>query len=347
MQEAIEASRPRIGRPERKSWAGTTCLAGVVVSLGMPCLSGCDKKRDPDNAAASTAPSEKKHEPFRIGVSQANLGEPYRVQMNADIQASAAKHPGLELIFKDAQNDSLRQRAQVEELLSEGIDLLIISPKESAPLTAPVARVHERGIPVVVLDRRVDGDAFTTFIGADNRQIGRAAGRWIAETLHGEGKIVELEGLMTSSPARDRHEGILAGLDRENHPGLDVVFTADTQWLEPNARREMESALASHAKIDLVYAHNDPGAHGAYLAAKAADRQKEMKFVGIDALPHEGQRYVKEGLLDVTFLYPTCGHEAIDAALDIRAGRKLPREITLGTRIFTRDNVARGGEAIE
>jgi ribose transport system substrate-binding protein len=152
---------------------------------------------------------------------------------------------------------------------------------------------------------------------------------------------------MTSSPARDRHEGFLAGLGRDEHPGIEIVFSADTQWLEPNARREMESALSAHARIDLVYAHNDPGAHGAYLAARAAGRQDEMKFVGIDALPHEGRRYVNEGLLDVTFLYPTCGKEAIEVALDLRAGKQPPREITLGTRIFTRENLEAGGEAID
>lgn len=329
--------------PVRRLTAPWWC---ALLLLALP---GCDEKETsgPVAAAAGAGSAARgKAPPYRIGVSQSNLGEPYRVQMNADLKGEAAKHPGLQLIFKDAQNDSLRQRAQVEELMSEGIDLLLISPKESAPLTGPVARVFEQGIPVVVLDRRVDGQAFTTFIGGDNRQIGRAAGAWVAKALGGQGKVVELQGLMTSSPARDRHEGFLAGLGRDEHPGIDIVFSADTQWLEPNARREMESALSAHARIDLVYAHNDPGAHGAYLAARAAGREGEMKLVGIDALPHEGRRYVREGLLDVTFLYPTCGKEAIEVALLIRAGKRPPREITLDTRIFTRENLESGGEAI-
>ncbi|HKO93944.1 MAG TPA: substrate-binding domain-containing protein, partial [Polyangiaceae bacterium] len=241
-------------------------------------------------SGAGMAPPAKAAARFLIGVSQSNLGEPYRVQMNADLAREAKAHPEIELIFKDAQNDSLRQRAQVEELVSQGIALLIISPKESAPLTAPVARVYDQGIPVIVLDRRVEGDRFTSFIGPDNRQIGQAAGKWVVATFGGKAKIVELEGLMTSSPARERHEGFWEGVERKRHPGVEAVFTADTQWLEPNARREMESALAAHSHIDLVFAHNDPGAHGAYLAAKAAGREQEMKFLGIDALPHEGVR---------------------------------------------------------
>jgi ribose transport system substrate-binding protein len=108
----------------------------------------------------------------------------------------------------------------------------------------------------------------------------------------------------------------------------------------------MESALARAEDIDLVYAHNDPGAHGAYLAAKAADREDEIMFVGIDALPHEGVMYVRQGVLDATFQYPTGGAEAIEVALKILAGEDVPKEITLGSRVFTKDNVETGGEPI-
>ena len=319
------------------------------MALGL--LSACDRKAAPDapaiGAAAGAASTPGAVRPFVIGVSQSNLGEPYRVQMNADLARQAQAHPELTLVFKDAQNDSLRQRAQVEELVSQGVQLLIISPKESAPLTAPVASVYARGIPVIVLDRRLEGDRFSMFIGPDNRRIGRAAGQWVANALGGKGQIVEFEGLMTSSPARERHEGFWAGLDRQQHPGIEVLFTADTQWLEPNARREMESALAANPHIDLVFAHNDPGAHGAYLAAKAAGREKEMKFVGIDALPQEGVQYVRDGWLNVTFAYSTCAQEAIDSALALRDGRPVPRELIVGTRRFEAGNVEQGGAPLE
>jgi ribose transport system substrate-binding protein len=281
-----------------------------------------------------------------IGMSQCNLGEPWRQQMNADIKNAAAAHPELQVIFKDAQNDSLAQRAHVEEFVSQKVDLIVISPREAAALTRPVAQAYEAGVPVIVLDRAVLGDKFTCFIGADNRQIGRAAGEWIRKTLGGKGKIVELEGLMTSTPGQDRHTGFREGLDAAKNPGLEVVFEADMKWLEPDARREMESALARFPRIDLVYAHNDPGAHGAWLAARAAGREKEMRFVGIDALPHEGLRYVRQGVLDATFEYPTGGREAIETALRILAGEKVPKKIVLGSRLYTRENVDAGGAKV-
>lgn len=319
----------------------------VAALLGICCLvgSGCKREKAPEQAPESTESAESVKMPraYVIGVSQCNLGEPWRVQMNTDIGQAAMKHRELEVRWKDAQNDSLRQRAQVEELVAQKIDLLIISPKESAPLTKPVADVYKKGIPVIVLDRAVEGDDYTTFIGADNKRIGREAGKY-ALKLVGPGKnVVELKGLMTSTPGRDRNQGFREGIG----DGEKIVFEADMAWLEPNARKEMESALAANKKIDLVYAHNDPGAHGAYLAAKAAGREKEMKFIGIDALPHEGVRYVREGILDATFLYPTGGAEAIDVALAIFAGKKPEKKITLGTRLFTKENVDKGGEAIQ
>ncbi len=279
---------------------------------------------------------------FTIGMSQCNLGEPWRVQMNADIRAAAAKHPDLKVIFKDAQNDTLKQRSQVEEFVSAKVDLLIISPKEAQPLTEPVARAFEAGIPVIVLDRAVLGDKFTCFIGADNKKIGRAAGEWLVKKLGGKGKIVELKGLMTSIPGQDRHTGFREGIAGS---GLEVVFEADMKWLEPDSRKEMESALARFDHIDAVYGHNDPGAHGAYLAAKAAGRDGII-FVGIDGLPQEGVAYVAQGILDATFRYPTGGDEAIETALKIFHGEKVPQKIVLGTRLFEKSNVASGGSAV-
>lgn len=312
-----------------------------VIFIGLTIASGCGKK---ERAATGEEGQEKVGYKWTIGMSQCNLGEPWRVQMNQDIKNEAAKHPVLRVVYKDAQNDSLKQRAQIEEFISAGVDLIVVSPKEAAPLTQPVAAAYEKGIPVIVLDRRVLGDKYTCFIGADNKIIGNAAGRWIVEKLGGKGKVIELKGLMTSTPGQDRHTGFREGIDGS---GLEVIFEADMKWLEPSARKEMESALARYTQIDLVYAHNDPGAHGAYLAAKAVNRENEMMFVGIDALPHEGQIYVKQGILAASFEYPTGGKEAIQMALDILRGKNVPKEITLSSKVFTLENIDLGGELLK
>ena len=313
----------------------TVMVAAIIVTM-----TGCGKQASKNNSGAE----EKAAAKWTIGMSQCNLGEPWRVQMNADIRRAAELNPDIEVVFKDAQNDALRQRAHVEEFVRSGVDVLIISPKEAAPLTQPVADAYKAGIPVIVLDRRVLGDDYTTFIGADNKKIGAAAGKWIVKKLGGSGKLVELKGLMTSTPGQDRHAGFTQGIAGS---ALEIIFEADMKWLEPNARQEMESALARFDRIDLVYAHNDPGAHGAYLAAKAAGRENEMMFVGIDGLPQEGQVYVKQGVLAASFEYPTGGAEAVAAALEILNGGQVPRETTLRSRVFTPENVEQGGEWLE
>src|SRR5579859_5956064 len=310
-------------------------IAGMV-------LTGCNKA-EPESSAKSDS-GKKAKSSYTIGMSQCNLGEPWRAEMNAQIKAAADKHPNLTVVFKDAQNDTLKQRAHVEEFVSAGVDLIIISPKEAQPLTDPVARAMGAGIPVIVLDRRLLGDKYTCFIGADNKKIGHAAGEWILKKLNGKGKVVELKGLMTSTPGQDRHSGFREGIAGS---GIEIIFEADMKWLEPDARKEMESALARFSHIDCVYAHNDPGAHGAYLAAKAAGREKEMIFVGIDALPHEGVAYVTQGILDATFQYPTGGAEAINAALKILDGQTVPKEITLGSRVFDKETIAQGGQELK
>jgi ribose transport system substrate-binding protein len=283
-----------------------------------------------------------------IGFSQCNLGEPWRRQMNDDIEAAAKKHPEIKLIEKDAQNNPATQQDQVKEFVDLGVDLIIISPKEARPLTKPVADAMDAGIPVIVLDRAIEGDNYTCFIGGDNVKIGEEAGKYMVKLLGGKGNIVELQGLTTSVPEGDRHNGFMKGIKGSQ---IKIIFSADCKWLEPEAQKEMASALSRFPgakEIDAVYGHNDPSAHGAYTAAKneGKGREKTIKFIGIDALPHEGVRYVKEGILSATLQYPTGGELAIETALKILKGEKVPKKIALGTRLFTKENVENGGQPL-
>ncbi|NLV45987.1 MAG: substrate-binding domain-containing protein [Candidatus Hydrogenedentes bacterium] len=318
----------------------TGLLCAVLCVLVAATLGACSKPA-PDQAASDAAPAD---QTFTVGMSQCNLGEPWRVQMNSDIEAEAKKHPELRVIFKDAQNQTTIQQNHVREFVSQGVDLIIVSPLEAAPLTGPIAEAYKGGIPVIVLDRAVLGEDFTMFIGADNVRIGEAAGRWIKNRLNGAGKVVELKGLMTSIPGQDRNAGFRKGIEGS---AIEVIFEADMRWLQPNAQSEMESALTRFPEIDLVYAHNDPGAYGAYLAAKAAGREQQMLFVGIDGLPQEGMAYVEQGILSVTFEYPTGGREAVQYALSILQGETVSKKVVLPSRFYTKENLAQGGELLE
>lgn len=312
--------------------------AGAVVALGAVGFTGCD-----DNDETTALGGGNGEATYTIGLSQANLAEPYRVQMNQDIEAAIAKYPNLKLIAKDAAKDSNKQRTHIEEFISQGVDLILISPNEPAPLTPPVAKAMAAGIPVIVLDRRLAGDDYTSFIGADNYTIGKAAGEWIVNELGGSGNVVELQGMMSTTPAQQRHQGFVDAIEGS---GINVVFATDMRWDQSVAKSEMESALSRVQDIDLVYAHNDPGAYGAYLAAQAAGRADDIKFVGIDALQTEGRAYVQQGILDASFEYPTGGEKAVELARQILAGESVPKEVTLESRYFTPENIDQGGEPV-
>ncbi|RYG26819.1 hypothetical protein EON82_01875 [bacterium] len=314
-------------------------LVGCGSSSSTSSSGGTDTSASTTSGGGSTEGKK-----FRIGMCQSNNGEPYRVQMNADLAAAAKEHPEIELIVKDAQNDSLKQRSQLEEFVQDKVDLIMISPKEAVPLTQPVEKAMDAGIPVIVIDRPITSDKYTAFIGADNKKIGKALGEWLKAKLKPGAQIVELEGLMTTPVAQDRHNGFLEGMK-----GTDAktLATVEMQFLEPNARKEMDSLLARFPKIDAVYAHNDPGAHGAYLAAKAVGREKEMMFLGIDALPNEGVKYVEQGILAASFQYPTGGKEAIETALKILKKESFEKKMTLESKFFTPDNVKSGGELVK
>jgi len=277
---------------------------------------------------------------FVIGFSQANKAEPWRTWMDVTLMKYAAQHPQLQIAYADAQQDNSKQVADVENFFRQRVDLLIISPNEAKPLTGVVKRVFESGIPVIVLDRSIEGDSYTTFIGANNREIGKAAGEYAAQLLSGKGNVVEIKGLPGSTPAIDRSEGFREAVAA--HPGIKIVADPVADWLRDKGREQAEAALRANEKIDLVYGHNDPMAMGAYLAATAMNRAAGLKIIGIDGLPgpEGGAKAVLDGKLDATFLYPNCGKEAIDTALKILNKEQTPRKITPSTERITKENAA-------
>lgn len=279
---------------------------------------------------------------YVIGMSQANVAEPYRQRMDDDIRAAAKEVSQFDVKFADAAQDNAKQVADVENYLTQQIDLLIISPNEAKPLTAVVKKAFDKGIPVIVLDRKVEGDAYTTFIGGDNVEIGREAGKFVAtKLLPNGGSVVEIKGLAGATPQAERNQGFADGI--KGNPKIKVIGTASGDWLREKGQAQMDALLKAHPKIDVVYAHNDPMAEGAYLSAKAVGREKEMKFIGIDALPipSGGIKAVEQGRLSATFTYPTNGREAIAAAKKILVDcGTVEKSQILPTRLIDKTNAA-------
>jgi ribose transport system substrate-binding protein len=281
---------------------------------------------------------------WKVGFSQCTTLEPWRVQFNKDIQAEAKNHPDIELVITDGQDKTEKQVADCENLVVQQVNVLLISPKESAGLTGVVEKAIDAKIPVIVLDRNVDTKRITQFIGGDNALIGRAAGEHAVKLLGGPGKaqgnVVEIWGGMGTQPAHDRHDGFHAFTDKES--GIKYLLNNQSgDWKQDQAYNIMTTALRNNEKIDLIYGHNDPMAYGAYLAAKDAGRDKDIKFIiGIDGLPDEGVTWVSKGQLTATFLYATPGAEGLRQAAKLLRGEKLEPVITLPTMLITKENAS-------
>jgi ribose transport system substrate-binding protein len=266
--------------------------------------------------------------------------------MDKDIKANAEKHPEIKLQMRDAQNEVQRQISHVQEFVASKMDVIIISPKDTS-LTKVVSEAYKAGIPVIVLDRKVEGEDYTTFIGADNRVIGAAVGKWAKENLKGKGSVVELKGLGTTIAAKDRSEPFhdaIKGTD------IKIVYEADMEWLGDKAREKMQAALARNSAKGFdtarVRRERPRGNSGVLRREGGGERERnDVRRRGCSAARGCGCR--QEGVLNATFEYPNGAKEAIELATKIAAGEKGPKAITLGTRLYTQDNADKGGVEVK
>jgi ribose transport system substrate-binding protein len=326
----------------KRIWALALVL---LLSLGLVPGSAAQGTPEGESAGGLCIPADgiAAKDSYLIGMSQANRGEPWRQAMNDQIAAAAAEHPELEVVFADAAQNNAKQVADVENFLQQGIDLLIISPNEAAPLTDVVATACAEEVPVIVLDRKVNGDQFTMWIGADNVEIGRRAGEraaaWCEEQGHDPCNVLEIRGLEGSTPAQERGDGFREGIAA--NPAVTIIASQNADWLREKAIPVSQAMLQANPDVHVVYTHNDPMTEAAIISAENAGLNlDDILFIGIDALPTPdgGIRSVIDGRIDVTYVYPTGGQQAIDYALQIFAGEIPPAEVVLETEEVTADN---------
>nr|WP_325289528.1 substrate-binding domain-containing protein [uncultured Bacteroides sp.] len=274
---------------------------------------------------------------YVIGVSQCSDDE-WRTQMNKEMRREALFYPDVQVEIRSAGDNNQRQIADIEYFINKKVDLIIVAPNEAEAITPIVEKAYDKGIPIVLVDRKINSERYTSYIGADNYEMGRQIGTYINSRLCGKGNVVELTGLQGSTPARDRHRGLMDAL--ADIPGIHIVAKADAGWFRQSAQHAFDSILTQQPCIDLIFAHNDRMASGAHDAAVRRNRDKDILFVGVDALPGKGMgvEMVANGILDATFIYPTGGDRVIQLAMDILEGRNYPHETLLSTALVNRQN---------
>ena len=280
--------------------------------------------------------SAKKH--YVIAVSQCSE-DTWREKLNEELRIAALYYNNVDLRIKSAYDDVKLQTEQINSFVDEGVDLLIVAPGQ-VTISPAIDRAYEKGIPVIIFDRRTRSDKYTAYIGADNKEIGSSMGEYLAGALPGSGRILELCGLSTSSPAIERSEGFDSVV--ATRPGLEIVAQAHADWTEQGAYRVMDSLLSQpHPQFDCLFAHNDRMAMGARrAAAKHGLDLNSIQFCGIDAMPQKGggMQLVADGTLFASFIYPTRGDEVIQLAMNILTKKKYNRENQLSSALVSHDN---------
>ncbi len=284
---------------------------------------------------ASCSQEEKK---YRIGVSQCS-DDIWRDKQNSELKIGAYFHDNVELRFAAAFDSDERQIQQIDSLVETGIDLLIVAPNQVSTISPAIDRAYDKGIPVIVFERKTNTKKYTAYMGADNYEMGHLMGEYVATRLNEHGKIIEVMGLKGSSPAIERHNGFREAIAQ--HPGIQVVATLQGDWTEPTAYNTVKQWLSKNKgeQIDLVFGMNDRTAMGARKAFEEAGGVLPL-FCGIDGLPGEngGIRLVQDSLLDASYIYPTHGDQLLQLAVDILEGKPYEKETNLMSALVTQEN---------
>ena len=276
---------------------------------------------------------------YVIGVSQCSE-DIWRDKLNDELKMGEYLNDSLIVKLASSNDDNVLQNKQINQFVDEGVDLLIVSPNQLSAISKAVERAYDKGIPVILYDRKTNSDKYTAFIGCDNYTIGKSMGTFIAQQLQGKGRIVEISGLEGSSPALERHRGFMDAI--KPYSGLQVVASEGGNWKEEGGIQAMKRILKQTQNFDYVFAHNDRLAWGAYVAARQMRVKRNYKYTGVDGMATEGGglELVRDGIFEASYLYPTKGDEVIALAMKILKHQPYERDNYLSTSIITQANAA-------
>lgn len=273
---------------------------------------------------------------YIIGVSQCSE-DIWRNWQNSEMKLEANFHEGVELRFAAANDDSQLQIKQIDSLVESGIDLLIVAPNQRSSVTPAIDRAFDKGIPVIVFERKTNSQKYTAFMSADNYEMGHVMGEYVANRLGGKGQVLEVLGLKGSSPAEERGRGFDDAIAA--YPDIKVVAKLQGDWTEQTAYNAVDNWQGNLEAVDLVFGHNDRSAVAARQVFKK-HRSRMPLFCGIDGLPGEngGIQLVRDSVLEATYIYPTRGDQLLQLALNILDGKPFERETMLTSALVTREN---------
>lgn len=274
---------------------------------------------------------------FKIGFAQAQGTDNWRETMLGEMKREVSFHNNIEFLVQDAQGNSQKQQEQIQELINNKIDLLIVSPNEIEPLRPLLDKIYNSKIPVVLIDRRINSDNYTAFVGASNYEVGQNAGKYTVTLLKGKGKVLEVTGLNSASPFIDRDKGFVDIISKNK--GINLIAKINDH--EPNYEKKLDSVIKNNKDIDVIFAHSDYIAKIVYQICKNNGLERKVNIIGVDglSLPGMGIDMVANHILKATVLYPTGGQEAILTAINILENKQFKKENDLESTIIDSLNV--------
>lgn len=276
-------------------------------------------------------------ERFLIGISQCS-DDNWRRKMNEELQREAAINHCVELEIRSANDNDQTQIDDIDYFIRQKVDLIIVAPNTTKAISPAIKRALDSHIPIILVDRSIDSEDPTAYIGANNFEIGEMVGEYVASRLEHKGKVFEVTGLKESSPAKERHRGFVQALSDES--GIELSKVVHCDWTYPSARRMAESLAPEMLEADLVFAHNDPMALGIQSMLDSIQPGNDVLIVGVDALPgpNMGAQWVKDKKLDASFIYPTRGDLVMETALKILRKEPYSKNIILPTALVDASN---------
>ncbi len=285
----------------------------------------------------SSCSSEEKK--YRIGISQCSA-DIWRDKQNDELRMGAYFHDNVELCFAAAYDSDERQVQQIDSLVATGIDLLIVAPNQVSTISPAIDRTYDKGIPVIVFERKTNSHKYTAYMGADNYEMGQLMGEYVASRMNGKGTVAEVMGLKGSSPAIERHKGFVDAL--RDYPGIRLLTTLQGDWTEESAYQAVKNYKGDLSTVDFVFGQNDRMAMGVRraLLEQRGEKSHLPKFCGIDGLAGKngGIELVRDSILDATYIYPTHGDQLLQLAVDILDGKPYDKEVRLMSALVTPDN---------
>jgi ribose transport system substrate-binding protein len=281
-------------------------------------------------AGAQTAP------PKVIAFAQDTLSNDFRLAQVHEVRDAVAKEPTLRFVYSDAQGQTALLIRQIEQFISQKVDVLVLGTNDEQAVVPVVSKAMQAGIPVIVLDRGIQGKDYSTFINSDNIQIGRIGAEFIAKQLKGRGQVLLFEGLQAADVTHLRSKGfmdVMAG-----HPDIKVIKRTGN-YLRKDALVEMDKLLAQGTRVQAIFAESDSMLSGARLALeKHKLAPRALITVGCD-YTSEARDAIRAGTQTASVLFPLGGTKAVEIAKKLLAKEAVPQHVEINVKLVTRDNL--------